>query len=399
MKIWIVNHYAESPDGIATRTFELSRVLTHKGHHVTIFASSFSHYRLREEHIAGPRLYNVEQRDGVRFIWLRGFPYAANDWRRMVNMMEFGVLAFFWGLITRPKPDVVIGCYVHPCAAFAALVLSSLTRSRFFVEAPDLWPQVLVDFGRIKGGGLTANVLYAFEKFLFTRAERIIMLWRNTDDYVQSRGISPNKIVWIPHVIDPSKYAALQDSRKRHGVFTAMYLGSFVQSMALDVVLDAAQILLRKGRTDIRIVMIGEGVEKRRLASRAEQLNLSNLEIRAPVSKASIPTVMKEADCFICCFKNSPVYKYGLSMSKMCDYMMSGCPVVSSGESAYDPIAESGAGISVRGEDPTALATAIQAIADTVPAERDAMGQKGIGWIMKHHDVRVLADRLENILS
>jgi len=399
MHIWIFNHYAESPDGIATRTFELSRVLAEQGHHITIFASSFSHYRLREEHITSYwQLHKMEKRDGVRFIWLRSFPYAANDWRRIMNMIGFGVLAVFRGFVTTPKPNVVIGCSVHPCAALAAFGLSRLSNSRFFVEVPDLWPQVLVDFGQLKARGFTARILYAVEKFLFTKAERIIMLWRNTDDYVRGRGISIDKLVWIPHAVDPAKYAGLSEYVKNEGLFTAMYLGSFVQSMALDVVLDAAQILLVKGRTDIRIVMIGEGVEKRRLMTRAQRLNLSNLEIRGSVPKSNVPTVMKEADCFICCFKSSPVYKYGLSMSKMCDYMMSGRPVVCSGESAYDPVAEARAGISVQGEDPRALAVASETLADASPHERRNMGQRGITWVTEHHHVRVLANRLEDVL-
>jgi glycosyltransferase involved in cell wall biosynthesis len=398
MHIWIFNHYADSPDGIATRTFELARALTQKGHRITIFASSFSHYRLREEHVTGYWLYHVEERDGVRFVWLRGFPYTANDWRRIANMIGFGILAFLLGLIRKPKPDVIIGCSVHPCAALVGFGLSRLTNSRFIVEVPDLWPQVLIDFGRIKASGLTAKVLYAVEKLLFTKAERIIMLWRNTDHYVRSRGVSLDKVVWIPHVVDPSKYISLPDYDKGDAVFTAMYLGSFVQSMALDVILDTAQILLQKGRTDIRIVMIGEGVEKRRLMSRAERLNLSNLDIRGSVPKRDVPTVMKEANCFISCFKNSPVYKYGLSMNKTCDYMMSGRPIVNSGESAYDPVAEARAGISVKGEDPRALAVAMEALADTSPEEQRNMGRRGIAWVTEHHHVQILAARLEQVL-
>jgi glycosyltransferase involved in cell wall biosynthesis len=313
-------------------------------------------------------------------------------------MIGFGILAFLFGLIRKPKPHVIIGCSVHPCAALVGFGLSRLSSSRFIVEVPDLWPQVLIDFGRIKASGLMAKVLYAVEKFLFTEAERIIMLWRNTDDYLRSRGVSVDKVVWIPHAVDPSKYISLPEYDKRDAAFIAMYLGSFVQSMALDVVLDAAQILLQKGRTDIRIVMIGEGVEKRRLVSRAERLNLSNLEIRGSMPKRDVPTVMKEANCFICCFKNSPVYKYGLTMSKMCDYMMSGRPIVNSGESAYDPVAEAQAGISVKGEDPRALAVAMEALVDTSPEERRNMGRRGIAWVTEHHHVRLLADRLEDVL-
>jgi glycosyltransferase involved in cell wall biosynthesis len=104
------------------------------------------------------------------------------------------------------------------------------------------------------------------------------------------------------------------------------------------------------------------------------------------------------ADCLICSFKRSPVYQYGVSMNKLCDYLMSGRPVILSGESAYDPVAEGGAGYSVPAEDPRALAEALVTMADLPPEQRRAMGQRGIAWVKRHHDVRLLADRLEGIL-
>ncbi len=399
MNLWVFNHYAESPDGSATRTFELCRALTDRGHDVTIFASSFSHYRLREEHFTkGWQWSKVEVRDKVRFIWLRGFPYRTNDWRRITNMIEYGALALFRSLATQPKPDVIIGCSVHPCAALAGLAIARLTHRPFFVEMPDLWPQVLIDFGRIRSNSMQARVLRQIETVLFRAAERVIMLWRDTDGYVRSRGLDPDKILWIPHVIDPSHYPQLPECTEHGPPFIAMYVGSFVQSMALDVVLDAAQLLWQHGRQDIRVVMIGDGSDKKRLLSRARNLHLSNLEIREPIPKSEVPGVLAEADCLICCFKSSPVYQYGLSMSKLCDYLMSGRPVVFAGESSYNPVAEAGAGIAVRGEDPEALARAIETIVDLRCKVRRAMGQRGVAWVKNYHDVRLLADRLEAVL-
>ena len=107
---------------------------------------------------------------------------------------------------------------------------------------------------------------------------------------------------------------------------------------------------------------------------------------------------MAAADCLICSFKNSPVYQYGLSMSKLCDYLMSGRPIVTSGESTYDPVLEAQAGISVKGEDPEALAAALASMADLRFDTRCAMGRRGIAWAREHHDVNALADRLENVL-
>jgi glycosyltransferase involved in cell wall biosynthesis len=399
LTLWVFNHYAETPDGSATRTFELCRALAGRGHAPTIFASSFSHYRHREEHLQGwGRFSATEERDGVRFVWLRGRPYRGNDWRRVVNMLGYGALSMVYGVRMRPKPDVIIGCSVHPCAALSGLAIARLLGARFLLEITDLWPQVLIDMGRLSPGGASARILRAIERGLFAAAEKVIMLWRDTHDYVRSRGMDPGKIVWIPHVIDPGHFETVPPYRDRRGRFTALYLGSFVKSMGLETLLEASRILRTAGRTDIRIVMVGAGAEKDRLRRHAARLGLDNLEMRDPVPKAQVPWILAGADCLICCFRNSPAYRYGLSMNKLCDYLMSGRPVILSGNSGYDPVAEGRAGLSVKGEDPETLAAAIIAMADLAFEERAAMGLRGRDWALRHHDIRVLADRLERVL-
>jgi glycosyltransferase involved in cell wall biosynthesis len=205
--------------------------------------------------------------------------------------------------------------------------------------------------------------------------------------------------VWIPHAVDPSRYPRSDVENRTTDSFTAMYVGSFVRSTALDTILDAAQILRNRGRTDIRLILVGGGSDKPRLVARADKLDLPNISIRPPIARSDVPSLLREADCLVCTFKNSPVYQYGLSMNKMCDYLMSERPVVFAGHSAYDPVAEAGAGLSISGENPQALADALEVLADASDEQRRQMGRAGVRWVTDHHHVNLLAHRLETILS
>ena len=40
MRIWVVNHYADPPDGLATRSYDLARRWVEKGNPTTIFVMS-----------------------------------------------------------------------------------------------------------------------------------------------------------------------------------------------------------------------------------------------------------------------------------------------------------------------------------------------------------------------
>ena len=151
-RVWIVNHYAATPDEPAgTRHYALARELVTRGHAVTIFAASFGHHSGRERRLASRSLYRSEWHDGVRFVWLRTLPYRGNTWRRPLNMLSF--LVTFLVVQTREKaPDTVVGSTVHPFAALGGWVAARLRGADFVFEIRDLWPQTLVDLGAMRAG-------------------------------------------------------------------------------------------------------------------------------------------------------------------------------------------------------------------------------------------------------
>src|SRR2546430_11732166 len=120
MRIWIVNHYADPPDGLATRTFDIARRLVEKGHPTTVFVCSFSHYHLKPARRLGWRWWLEEDIEGVRYVWINSSSYRGNDWRRVLNMVVFSTSALIVGAVRRERPQIVVVVSVHPLAALAA---------------------------------------------------------------------------------------------------------------------------------------------------------------------------------------------------------------------------------------------------------------------------------------
>jgi glycosyltransferase involved in cell wall biosynthesis len=400
VRIWIVNHYADPPDGLATRSFDIAKRLVEKGNPTTIFVCAFSHYHLRPARRLGWRLWRNEDIDGVTFVWIAANSYRGNDWRRMLNMLGFSLVAFIAGLVRRERPEVVVGVSVHPLAALTGYLLARLKGARFFFEVTDLWPQTLIDFGRLRPDGLTAGAMRALERYLFRRAERIVMLWRHTDAYVASQGVSPSKIVWIPHGVELERYVQLEPYEGApHRPFRIMFLGGFVASNSIENILDAAAVLARKGRDDIEFLLVGSGPERESLIERAHSMMLTNVHFPPAVPKREVGRAMGQADAFIYGLRDLPLYRFGISLNKLTDYLAAGRPIIFFGKSTYDPVQDAGAGFSVPPGDPEVLAEAIERLVALAPQERIEMGQRGRRYLLEHHNIPGLANRLLEVFE
>jgi glycosyltransferase involved in cell wall biosynthesis len=371
-----------------------------KGHPTTIFVCSFSHYHFRPARKLGWRLWRKEDIEGVTYIWINAPRYHGNDWRRVLNMLVFSVLAFAAGLLRRERPQVVVGVSVHPLAALTGLLLARVKGARFFFEVTDLWPETLIDFGRLSPNGRPARGMRALERYLFQHAERIVMLWRHTDAYVESQGVSPDKILWVPHGVELGRYEELETYRGGpRKPFRVMFLGGFVASNSLDSILDAAAVLHKRGRDDIKFVMIGSGQERERLIKRASDEHLDNVDFRPAVPKREVGKVMGEADAFIYGLRDLPLYRFGISLNKLTDYLAAGRPIIFFGKSTYDPVRDAEAGFSVPPGDPEVLADAIERLVALTPSERIEMGERGRRYLLEHHNIPGLAARLLEVFE
>lgn len=400
MRIWIFNHYAEPPDRQATRSFDLGRELTRRGHKVTIFSSSFSHYRFREEKLRPGETWKAEEIEGVKFIWLKTFPYTRNDWRRLVNMLSYLIRAWWVGQRIAGRAEVVIGVTVHPFAALAGYLVARAKRARFFFEVTDLWPRTLVEFGMLPARHPAVWALGWLERWLFTRADRVISLLPHIDAYLGELDLDAGKVVWIPNGVDLARYEPFRGyDGTAQDPFVVMYVGGLVQANALDVVVDAAKILQDRGENHVRFTLVGGGQEQGRLLDRVGAMGLRNVHFHGVVAKEHLPRVMMGADAFVFSLRRLSLYQYGISLNKMYDYLAAGRPIIFAGASSYDPITSAGAGFTVSPENPEALAEAIATLR-RLPAEaRARMGANGIAYVRQYHDMRGLAERLEAALG
>jgi len=402
-QVWIINHYAQEPDGAGgTRHFHLAKYLEACGWQATVIAASVELNSGRQR-LDTDEAQRLERVGGVPFLWVRTPTYRGNGGGRMRNMLAF-MRRVMLARTTRqlPRPDVVVGSSVHPFAAVAGAVLARRFNVPFVFEVRDLWPQTLVDMGRLRESSPVTWAMRKLELWLYRRAVRTVVLLPHAWKYIAPLGIPRERIVWIPNGVDLSLFPPSQPPvRDTSEPFTLMYLGAHGQANGLHTVLLAMKLLQERATVPaIRLRMVGDGALKPALIAQARQLGLRNVSFEPPVPKRGVPALAAQADAFVIAVLDLPnLYRYGISMNKLFDYLAAARPIVMASDASNNPVADAQAGPTVRADQPLQLADAIVQVATASPDERARMGRNGRRYVAHHHDFPQLSRRLAAVLD
>ena len=405
--LWIVKQYAVSPDQAGgTRQFDFARELAKRGWEVVLWASSFSYLEHRDTKLRPGERWRVEPFGDVRVVWLKSFPYRRNDWRRVVNIVHFAWVLHRWGVqLVRagvvPAPDVVWAFSVPLLAPWVAQRLAARYRAAFVLEVGDLWPQTLIDMGVLGERHPLTALLRAIERTLCQGARRLLVGLPHADAYLRRLGVPPERLVPLPHGVDVRRFQTQEPSTpSSNDAFTLLYVGAHGPANALDTLLKAAKRLQAQGHSDdVRIVLVGDGQEKPRLQALAREWALKNVEFRDPVPRRLVPELLQQADALVLTLRDLPLYRYGINLNKLFDYMAAGKPVLFAGHSRNNPVEAARCGLTVPPENPQALADAILQLKALSPESRAAMGRRGRRYVQENHALDRLVDRLERALE
>jgi glycosyltransferase involved in cell wall biosynthesis len=400
-QVWILNHYAQEPEGAGgTRHFSLAKHLQALGWKTSVLAASVE-LNTGRQRLASHENTRLDTFEGVSFLWVKTPPYKGNGSGRMLNMLAYAYRVCLPST-TRDlaKPDVVVGSSVHPFAAVSGAWLAKRHCVPFVFEVRDLWPQTLIDLGRLRDTDLMTRLLRWLELWLYRRADKIVVLLPKASDYIAPLGIPADKVVWIPNGVELDGYDKPSPPAIRNE-FTLMYFGAHGQANGLDCVLGAmAELSKRQDMQHVRLRLIGDGPLKPTLMAQARQLNLNTVIFEDSVPKAKIPQLASEADGFVICVKNLPqLYKYGISMNKLFDYLAASRPIIIASAAANDPVQDAGAGFTVRPESSFELAEAIDKLVKLSLDQRIAMGEAARAYVERHHSFRVLALKFAKVFE
>ena len=407
MNILLVNHYAGSPrHGMEFRPYYLAREWVRAGHRVQIVAASQSHVRSRQPEVGDTPL--DETLDGIAYRWLPSPRYQGNGVGRVRNIAAF--LVRLWretpALIERFRPDVVIASSTYPMDMWVARRIARRAKATLVFEVHDLWPLSPIELSGMSPRHPFALLCQKAEDDAYRDADAVVSMLPKVAGHMGAHGLDLRKLHIVPNGISPDDWAgepapldadiaAHIAALKAQGRTVVGYAGSHGLPNALDVMLDAAALL--RGEP-VSFVLVGDGMEKPRLARRVADEALHHVALFPPVPKAQIPALLREVDIAYIGWQRTPIYRFGIAPNKLMDYMMAGCAVLHSVEAGNDPVAEAGCGVTVAPEDAAAVAQGLRTLVAAGAAARRAMGERGRQFVIANHSYPVLARRFLDAL-
>ncbi|WP_312643058.1 glycosyltransferase family 4 protein [Hydrogenoanaerobacterium sp.] len=398
MNILLINHYAGSPEmGMEYRPYYLAREWNKLGHNVTIVAADYSHLRSKNPSIHESVHEKVIEQ--VRFVLIKTPVYTENDRKRYKNVYRF-VQALNRNvqlLAEKYKPDIVIASSTYPFDIYPARKIAAITKAKLVYEVHDVHPDSFIEIYGYSSYHPIMLALRRAVKFAYRTADCVISILPKVDLHMKELGFETGNFTYIPNGIveqeapkkQPQRHIDLIARYRDKGYFIVMYLGGFAPANALDELVESAKDADR----DVMYMLVGNGLHKAPLKRYAKQNNLSNIMYLDAVEKNQVQSILALADCLYIGALPLEVYRYGVGMNKLYDYMYSGRPIVCAMNVPENPVEAARCGIIVPENTGEQIAKAIGTMKQMSEPERAAMGERGRDYVMKNNLYSVLAKR------
>lgn len=405
MKILLINQAFVSPDEPGhTRHFEMAKFLQTRAHELVIVASDLN-YQTGKKTIERKGIFAEQNIEGVKI--LRSYIYPAlhhSYFWRVISFFSFMFSSIYTSFQVKDV-DLVMGTTPPIFQAVSAWFVAFIRRKPFLLEVRDLWPEFGVSMGVLKNP-LVIGLARWLEKFLYKRATHILVNSPAYKDYMISKNVPADKITFIPYGTDIDMFnpnidgAAIRKALNVEDKFIVLYAGALGQANDIDTILRAAQRL--KENDKIYFVLFGDGKERQRLQTKANQMNLSNVIFAGVRAKKEMPKVIASANVCLAILQDIPMFRTTYP-NKVFDYMASGrATVLVIDGITRDLIESSYGGVFVQPNDDKGLADTILDLSQN-PDIVNQMGKNAreflVGHLNREDKLNETLTLLENLLK
>jgi len=306
-------------------------------------------------------------------------------------------------MLRKKKYDVIFVYAPSPIfQAIPASFIGWLKCCPVVLWVQDLWPESAQATGYISSRWVLM-LLESMVRFVYHHTD--LLLVQSKAFLSPTAALAPGKqIVYYPNSVDSGFYnpsvMALPEIPGLTGEFSVLFAGNVGVGQAVEVIVDAAEIL--RGYPEIHFVVLGKGSRWDWMCEQAEVRGLVNLHIAGRLPVETMPGLMRQASALLVTLADQPVFAMTVP-NKVQAYMATGRPILAclNGEGAK-LVREANAGIVSPAGDAVALADAVLQLYRMSAEEREMLGQGGRAYYIEHFDhdrlVEQLIDQLRELV-
>ena len=394
MRVLIVSQYFWPED---FRINDVARTLKDKGIEVEVLTGKPNYPRGKI--FDGYRASGC-QRESYRGININRIPLLARgkgDWRLALNYLSFIVsgLLFSPRLLHGKKYDAIFVYAPSPILqAIPAIFLGWLKGCPVVLWVQDLWPESLSATGHVKNRAVLKTVEWVV-RFIYRHVDLLLAQSHAFIEPIKALA-SGTPVRYLPNSVgesflEPVTAAVPQVAGLETG-FPVMFAGNIGSAQAVEVIVDAAELL--KGYAEISFVLLGDGSRREWMLQQVKARGLSNMHLPGRFPIETMPGFMQKASVLLVTLADQEIFRYTIP-SKVQAYLAAGRPILAclNGEGA-DLVADAQAGLTVPAGDGGALAEAVLRMYRMTLTEREAMGARGRLYYAQHFSHDMLVDQL-----
>ena len=408
MRILLIHQYfLEEDEPGGSRFNEFTKLWTEQGFKVTVIAGMVHAYASEKRDEYKGKFF-VEKKQGLVNV-VRC--YVSSSYNKSFRGRLWGYFSFVLsGLVASlftlrsQKFDLVISTSPPLFVGVIGYITSRVRRIPWIFEVRDLWPESAIDTGVLKNNTVI-RLAYWVEKFIYKKASKIVVLTPSFKiSLIDKKKVPGNKIIEIPNAADFSSVDLLKSTFDREaflekhnwkGRFIVTYVGAHGVANQLDQLLDAA-LLLKDA--NVLFLLIGDGMEKKRLIERKEKESIENVLFLGPFPKPEIYKYILVADVGTSVLKNVETFKTVYS-NKTFDYMACEKPILMGIDGVSRELVEySESGLFVKPEDPHSFAEKTKLLIDQ-PRLKLQMGKNGYLFAKNNFDRRILSTKYLELMA
>jgi glycosyltransferase involved in cell wall biosynthesis len=271
----------------STRSYELGRRLVAMGHEVNM-VTSFRGANHRME-------WFESEEAGMRLHWLP-IPYS-NRMSHQDRIRAF--LRFAYQSASKAasfKADVIFATSTPLTIALPAVHAAKRQKVPMVFEVRDLWPEMPIAMGALRNPVLR-SAARCLEKWAYRHSAAIVALSPSMKSGIARSGFPEERIGVIPNGSDNAEFAHNEEAgRKFRGARPwlqnkplLLYLGTLGKVNGAGYAVDLA-VALQQLKSDIRILLIGDGVEREMIKDAAVKRGVlgQNLFLEPQIEKREV---------------------------------------------------------------------------------------------------------------